>query len=461
MDLLICAISNNNQPSFVDYQYECFKKYLKCKFNYILFDNSDNSEEFKRHCDYIGAFYVKVQKGTTGKELPNFILNNVYNLMKFRGMMIICNLDIFLVDNFEPLNRFADIGILSINERNNIFTDNDFVMINLNKFKMPIDGVNDMRPSILQEYIKKSKDLSFENVTITNSSNLNDCKMYEDVFIKYNEISNSNDTLFELLCEKLINWNLKDDPYNKYLITFSLFGDNPRYTYNAVMNALIAQKVYKGWICRFYYDESVPQNIIKALESLSNVELVKNERDLTLAAFWRFFPASEPDVAVLISRDCDAWPSFREAYQVKKWVESDKMFHIIRDHCHHSEHIMAGMFGIKRGKVKNFKSLCLDYVRNRTNYYGIDQTFLKGFIYPLVNDSVMIHVTAGYSRDKNASFESYPKILEYIPGIDIERTNEANIFDCSTCNKRHQFFIGIQLFNLHDSTKRLLSKYGL
>jgi hypothetical protein len=460
MDLLICAISNNNQPSFVDYQYECFKKYVKGKFEYILFDNSDNSTEFKRHCDYIGAFYVKVQKDSSNKELSNFILNNVYNLMKFRGAMIICNLDTFLIDNFEPSNRLTNCDIISTNDRKDIFIENDFLLVNLQKLNLTVDSINNIRPSMLQDYIKKSKDLSFKIINMSDFESLNGCKIYEDIFLKYNKISNV-DILFGFLCERLINWNLQNDPNNKYLITYSLFGDNPRYTYNAVMNALIAQKIYKGWICRFYYDETVPQNIINVLALLDNVELVKNERDLTLATFWRFFPASEPDVAVVISRDSDAWPSFREAYQVKKWVESDKMFHIIRDHCHHTEHIMAGMFGIKRGKVSNFKSLCHQYVENKANYYGIDQHFLKGFIYPLVTDSAMIQTTGGHSRDTNAPFEGYPKILEYIPGIDIEKTNDINSFNCSSCNKTHSFFIGIQLFNIHNATKELLSKYGL
>jgi hypothetical protein len=52
-------------------------------------------------------------------------------------------------------------------------------------------------------------------------------------------------------------------------------------------------------------------------------------------------------------------------------------------------------------------------------------------------------------------------IIEYIPGIDIEQTNNVNLFDCGICQRRHPFFIGVQLFNLHDSTKMLLSRYGL
>jgi hypothetical protein len=459
MNLLICTISNNNKPSFVDYQYECFRKYIKDKFEYILFDNSDNSAEFKRHCDYVGAFYVKVQDNCN--DLSKFILNNVYNVMKFRGVMLICNLDIFLTDQFELNSKLSDVDILSISNRQDIFIEKDFLIVNLQRLKISDDSINDLQPTLLQEYIKKSKDLVCANVDVTESECLDGCKMYANVFLKYNDINTSNDRLFEFLCEKLISWNIKNDPKNKYLITFSLFGDNPRYTYNAVMNALIAQRVYKGWICRFYYDMTVPQNIINALESLNNVELVKMERDLTLATFWRFFPASEPDVAVLISRDCDAWPSFREAYQVKKWVESDKMFHIIRDHCYHLEHIMAGMFGIKKGKVNNFKERCLEYIKNKHNYYGIDQAFLKNVIYPLVNNSAMIHVTNGYCLDRARPFEKYPRILEYIPGIDIEQTNDVNALYCTNCKKPHSFFIGAQFFNIHSAAKELLSKYGL
>jgi cytochrome oxidase Cu insertion factor (SCO1/SenC/PrrC family) len=463
MDLLICVIANDNKPSFVDYQYECFKKFIKGKFEYILFDNSNNSIEFKRHCDYIGAFYVKVQD-ILYQDLSNFILDKVYNLMKYRGTMLICNLDIFLTDHFELNSRLTNTDILSINNRHNIFNQNDFLVVNLKKLNISVDSINDTLPSMLQEYIKQSNDLVFENVSVTDSDNFSGCKIYEKKFLKYDTSLSANDKLFEFLCQKLIAWNINSTNENKYIISFSLYGNNPRYTHNAIMNALFAQRIYNGWICRFYYDHTVPSNIIDVLKSLKNTELVRVDTGNSSASaekmFWRFYPASEEDVAAMIVRDADAWISFREAFLVKKWLESDKMFHIVRDHCHHTYKIMGGIWGIKRGRLPQLKELSENQAKH-IKMFGADQDFMSDNIYPSIIDSSMIHVTNGYSLDRILPFERYPKLLEYIPGIDIEQTNEANALFCNKCNKVHPFFIGIQLFNLHTATKELLSKYGL
>jgi hypothetical protein len=473
MDYIICGISKNNKASVLDYQYECLKKYLKGKFEYILFDNSNNSDEFKRHCAYIGAHHIIVESTLSDKDIKYFILNNIFNLMKFRGIVIILDLNIFLLNTFDFQSMLLGADIVADTNRVDIFTHSNFLMINFNRLKSLLDDINDIKPSLMGEYIKKSKDLGFKSVRtntyntnnmpeILNGYNSNECILYEDTFLRYIEnMDVSNDTLFEFLCNRLIDWNIKKDDQNKYIISFSLYGDNPRYTYNAVMNALIAQKVYKGWICRFYYDHTVPQNIISALKSLCNTELVQCEQNPKLATFWRFMPAGEIDVTAMISRDCDAWLSFREAFQVKKWLESDKMFHIIRDHCHHTEHIMTGMFGVKRGKLNNIKHLSELYIKNKNNYYGIDQSFSKEVLYPRIIDSAMIHITGGYSQDNFIQFERFPKILEYIPDIDIEKVNDINSFKCTSCQTVHSFFIGIQLFNLHSKTKELLSKYIL
>ena len=52
----------------------------------------------------------------------------------------------------------------------------------------------------------------------------------------------------------------------KKIISFSLWGDNPKYTIGAINNAKLSQSIYPDWICRFYCGKSVPEEILKKWE---------------------------------------------------------------------------------------------------------------------------------------------------------------------------------------------------
>ena len=46
------------------------------------------------------------------------------------------------------------------------------------------------------------------------------------------------------------------------------------YCIGAIKNAILAKKFFPGWICRFYYDKSVPEKIINKLKEL---DILKKE----------------------------------------------------------------------------------------------------------------------------------------------------------------------------------------
>ena len=273
--------------------------------------------------------------------------------------------------------------------------------------------------------------------------------------------------LFQFLCHKLIDWKsvIQPSPENKYVISFSLYGNNPKYTLNAIMNVLLARVVYDGWICRFYVDDSVPNSIVNTLHSLgAEIEYMKSSSG-SERMLWRFHAASDPTVAAMISRDCDSWVSFREAFSVREWIQSDKQFHIIRDHCYHSQKIMGGMWGVKRGTLPDMKDLCDSFSQTQT----YDQGFLADVIYPRILSSVMVHLgnqytnqgipANGYFPDGGKPLASYPRIREYIPSVNIEDINTANIFYCSHCKKHHSFFIGEMFNNIPTQVQTLLQTY--
>lgn len=176
----------------------------------------------------------------------------------------------------------------------------------------------------------------------------------------------------------------------KKIIAFSLWGNKPIYNVGAIKNAELAKELYPQWICRYYVGTSTPLDTIKKLNSLDNTEVIQMnlEGDWT-GMFWRFYPSSDDDVEIMLSRDCDSRLSVREMLAVNEWINSDKGFHIMRDHPYHNIEILGGMWGVKNNVLPNMKLLIDEYLKG--NFWQVDQNFLKEIIYPKIKDNVMVH----------------------------------------------------------------------
>lgn len=177
----------------------------------------------------------------------------------------------------------------------------------------------------------------------------------------------------------------------KKIISFSLWGEDPKYTVGAIRNAELAPKIYPGWTCRYYVGASTPVPIVAQLETFDHVEVVEmKERGDWRGMFWRFTPASEEDVEIMISRDTDCRLNLREKAAVDAWVESDKEFHIMRDHPWHGYPVLGGMWGAKKGCVPHLN----DWINNfsQRDAYGIDYKFFAEIVLPRLDpERVMIH----------------------------------------------------------------------
>lgn len=175
------------------------------------------------------------------------------------------------------------------------------------------------------------------------------------------------------------------------IISFSLWGDNPKYCIGAIKNASLAQEVYPGWICQFHVGDSVPKEIIEKLSSHTNTEVILHlgSKANWNSMFWRFYPASDSNVDVMISRDCDSRLNIREKVAVDEWLSSDKGFHIMRDHPYHATPILGGMWGAKKDVIPNFFYLLEQ--RSMGDYWQVDQEFLRDVVYPIVKDNAIVH----------------------------------------------------------------------
>jgi hypothetical protein len=200
----------------------------------------------------------------------------------------------------------------------------------------------------------------------------------------------------------------------KKVISFSLWGDNPKYTIGAIENAEQSKTIYPDWICRFYCGKSVPLDIIEKLKSYNNVEVIEMDEDGDWnGMFWRFYACEDADV--MISRDTDSRLSVREKLAVDEWLESDKDFHIMRDHPYHNALILGGMWGARNGVLKNIISIINQY--NKGNFWQVDQNFLREKIYPIIKDNSFIHDEFMKFENWSKSFPSERKNKEFVGDV--------------------------------------------
>jgi hypothetical protein len=176
----------------------------------------------------------------------------------------------------------------------------------------------------------------------------------------------------------------------KKVISFSLWGNNPKYTIGAIENAKLAQNIYPGWDCYFFLGSSVTDNIQNRLLSIPNVVLFyKDHPGDWSGMFWRFETSYDLEVDISIFRDTDSRLSLREKYAVDEWIQSDKTFHIMRDHPHHGFPILGGMWGYKSNNKYPIKELLGSF--NKNDRYGTDYEFFYNSLYPLINDDKVVH----------------------------------------------------------------------
>ncbi len=174
------------------------------------------------------------------------------------------------------------------------------------------------------------------------------------------------------------------------LITFSLWGERPKYCVGAIRNAEIAADLYPAWTCRFYLGSSVPGATRATLGSLPNTELVEpSEPGDWRAMLWRFRPAFEEDDTIVLVRDADSRLNPRERAAVDQWLASDFDFHIMRDHPSHDVPILGGMWGARNSVLR---SLCPALHRHAPgNFWQSDQRFLHSVVFPHVKDRSLVH----------------------------------------------------------------------
>lgn len=205
------------------------------------------------------------------------------------------------------------------------------------------------------------------------------------------------------------------------VISFALWGNIPQYTLGALKNVELAKKIYPDWKCRFYTDSTTSMVTLRDLHANgADVYQVKNEFGSWGGLFWRFYVVDDPSVDAFIIRDCDSRLSLREKSAVDQWLFSPFCFHSMKDHPWHSGvPILGGMWGAKRGCLKDMQQKITKWMPSSIMTKGPDQLFIKNIIYPLVKNNWLEHDGVKITGDTN------PKALDFpTPRINGEFVGE-------------------------------------
>jgi hypothetical protein len=177
-------------------------------------------------------------------------------------------------------------------------------------------------------------------------------------------------------------------------ISFSLWGDAPKYTVGAIENAKLCNTYYPEWLVKFFIAPNVPSHLARSLQQFNHIIIdFCNDLPGPLYYFKRFEAADDPNFSATIFRDADSRPSHREVEAVNEWLSSKKSYHIMRDHPHHDFPILGGMWGAKnQQKNVSIATLMKTFLSNCKHLdYGCDQHFLGSLVYPIACQDAMIH----------------------------------------------------------------------
>jgi hypothetical protein len=195
-----------NKPEFIPYQYECLKRYITVPFEFMVFDNADTEQNLihnRNVCESLGVQYKRVPQDIHLDHNPScragasltYALQYVYQNLQYRGIVMVNDSDLFLTDQYNPMERLGSFDIVgrftelqcSLNEletanviRKIQYYNNQFLILNfgtLPNFKsitfMPgeIQGIRVDCGGLLHNYFEA-------NPSVRHSGTLDICSNY-------------------------------------------------------------------------------------------------------------------------------------------------------------------------------------------------------------------------------------------------------------------------------------------
>jgi len=210
------------------------------------------------------------------------------------------------------------------------------------------------------------------------------------------------------------------------VISFSLWGNNPRYLRGAVDNVLAAEHIYPGWRVRIYIDHSVPLDVQNLLLTMNvDLRLEAPNQSMLQRLTWRFKVVNDANVGRFLIRDIDSVINQREKRAVEQWIASDNWFHVMRDWWTHTDLILAGMWGGIANVLPSMELMINNYSPPSMETPNIDQWFLRDNIWGMIRDHCLVHDRC-FNTEKTISWPSDDSSSNYHVGQDVFTVNRKS-----------------------------------
>jgi hypothetical protein len=188
--------------------------------------------------------------------------------------------------------------------------------------------------------------------------------------------------------------------FSRRVVSFCVFGTEPKYIRGMVRNAELAECFYPGWILRVYAagDSSEALREAGLLRVKGCVELftIPGEAGNKL---WRLRPLFSPETSWVVFRDADSRMNYREWAAGRVWRDSPEqgLAHVMRDHPLHTAPIMAGMWGINARRFREEHPESFEKLREalaaapRIGQNNSDQQWMAENFWPILEPHFLQH----------------------------------------------------------------------
>lgn len=131
------------------------------------------------------------------------------------------------------------------------------------------------------------------------------------------------------------------------ILSFSLWGSDPKYLDGMRANVELAAKWYPGWTVAIYCPVELMAD--RLLGVISGVEFhpLYDAYKCSSGLFWRIWPTTDLRNEIVCVRDADSRIGERERDAVAEFEAGSYALHIMRDHPAHGAEIMGGMWGCR------------------------------------------------------------------------------------------------------------------
>jgi hypothetical protein len=187
--------------------------------------------------------------------------------------------------------------------------------------------------------------------------------------------------------------------HNKVIgISFCVYGTHVKYLKGLEENLKVINEKLPNYRVYIYMGNDVPDEYYHIYSSYKNVTIMKIDKNGTVGAelmMYRSFTLDYySDVYISFSRDIDSLINDRDIWTMNEFIQSDKLFHVVRDHYWHKMRIMGGTFGMKRNNIISIKKEYWSWKENSNIEdltYATDEKFLQEKVYDIIKNCVLIH----------------------------------------------------------------------